>query len=147
MNRRHMFKLTFTILAMSVIGTGLSHANQTHIVQMKRNIFSPAYLEVNVGDTVRFVNVQGSHNTESIKGMIPPGAKPWRSKVKRPFEMTMTQEGIYGYKCTPHFAKGMIGLIKVGKDMSNLPDAQKVKLPKKAASAFEPLFSQLPKAP
>ncbi|KIC35700.1 hypothetical protein RA27_22600, partial [Ruegeria sp. ANG-R] len=59
---------------------------QVHVVEMMRgNLFSPKFLEANVGDIVRFVNVSGSHNSESIPGMIPDGVAPWKSKLRKTF--------------------------------------------------------------
>ena len=38
-------------------------------------------LSVNVGDTVKFVPSDKGHNSESIKGMLPKGAKKWKGKI------------------------------------------------------------------
>ena len=46
--------------------------------------------------------------------MIPEVAEPWKGKINEEITVTFTQEGIYGYKCQPHFGLGMVGLIQVG---------------------------------
>ena len=34
------------------------------------------------------------------------------------------KEGVYGYKCTPHYILGMVGLVVVGSSSSNLDVAK-----------------------
>ena len=48
-----------------------------------RMVFEPAYLAVAPGDTVTFVPASKGHNVETIKGMIPDGAKKFKSKIKK----------------------------------------------------------------
>ena len=54
-----------------------------------RMVFEPAYLAVAPGDTVTFVPASKGHNAETIKGMIPDGARRpvrprhYRSDVRR----------------------------------------------------------------
>lgn len=108
-----------------------------------KNIFKPAFLKINPGDTVKFVSANKGHNTQSIKGMIPEGAEKWKSKISKDFEITFDVEGTYGYKCTPHYAMGMVGVIVVGNGNGNLAAAKSKKAPKKAAKAFEALYAQV----
>lgn len=79
-----------------------------------RNVFKPAFLKIAPGDTVEFISVKKGHNSQSIKGMIPKGVKKWKSKISKDFSLTLTEEGFYGYKCTPHYGTGMVGMIVVG---------------------------------
>lgn len=80
---------------------------KTHTVEMitdkGQKIFAPMYLKVAVGDTVRFVNASTNHNTESMRGMIPEGAARWNSKLEKTFDLKVTHEGVYAYRCTPHY--------------------------------------------
>ena len=107
-----------------------------------KNIFKPAFLKINPGDTVKFISVNKGHNTQSVKGMLPDGAKKWKSKISKDFEITFDVEGTYGYKCTPHYSMGMVGMIVVGDGSGNLDAAKGAKAPKKAAKAFKALFEQ-----
>jgi hypothetical protein len=34
--------------------------------------------------------------------------------------VTITEEGLYAYKCTPHFGVGMVGLIVAGDSLENI---------------------------
>lgn len=145
MNRR---TLLTTIAALVLLPAALQAEPKTYVIEMitegGRKYFEPKYLEVAAGDTVRFVNVSGRHNTESIRGMIPDGVTPWRSALKETFDLTLTQEGVYGYKCSPHLSNGMIGLIVVGDPSSNLEAAKSVSLGRRNDAIFEELFTLVP---
>ncbi len=91
--------------------------------------FEPAFLKIAPGDTVTWIATDKTHNTESIKGMTPEGGQTWKGKVNEEVSVTFTQEGVYGYKCTPHYAMGMVGLIQVGENPPNLEGAKSVKHP------------------
>jgi pseudoazurin len=58
------------------------------------------------------------------------------------YVLTLTAEGLYGIKCTPHYAMGMVALIQVGAPV-NLEAAAAVVQKGKAKSRFEPLFAQV----
>ena len=91
---------------------------------------------------VKFVVADKGHNSESVKGMLPEGAEPWKGKINEELTVTFDVEGIYGYKCTPHFAMGMVGLIQVGEGTANLESAKTAKLPGKAKSRMAELTAQ-----
>jgi pseudoazurin len=78
-------------------------------------VFEPAYLKVAPGDSVKFVATQKGHNAESIAGMAPAGAAAFKGKIDEEFTVKFTKEGVYGYKCLPHFGMGMVGVVQVGK--------------------------------
>ncbi len=112
-----------------------------------RNVFKPRLLKIKPGDTVRFKTVQKGHNSESIKGMIPDGAKKWKSKISKDADVTFDKPGIYGYKCTPHYSLGMVGLIIVeGEGMTaNLEAAKAVKQRGKAKKIFDEIWAEVEK--
>lgn len=107
------------------------------------NVFAPDILRVQSGDTVTFIPTDTGHNTASKRGMIPEGAEPWNSAMDEKFSVTLTLPGVYGYICLPHYEMGMVGLIIVGDDMSNMEAATKTRHPGAATSAFRELFHQL----
>lgn len=119
-----------------------SEGTQTHVVTAQGLIFEPLVIEINPGDTVAWRNMS-THNSESIDGLIPEGTEKWNSPMSQNYERTFTQEGIYVYKCTPHFGAGMGGAIIVGKPV-NLEQIKNVdatgaagRLVRKAISAAE----------
>ena len=105
-------------------------------------VFQPDHIVAAPGDTIRFVPTDKGHNVETIKGMLPDGAEAFKSKFNETFEITLTTEGVYGVKCMPHYAMGMVALIEVGKPV-NVEDAKAVKQTGKAKAVFAELFGQV----
>jgi len=106
--------------------------------------FDPAFVQVEPGDTINFVPTDKGHNAETIKGMIPAGAQKFKSKINKEFSVTLTESGVYGIRCTPHYGLGMVGLIVVGTP-ENVEEAGavSVKVPPKAKKVFADVFTQL----
>ena len=77
-------------------------------------VFEPGFLKVNVGDTVHFKSVDMAHNSESSVGLIPVNASGWKGNINEDISITLTEEGVYVYQCTPHLILGMVGVIQVG---------------------------------
>ena len=97
----------------------LSSFSEDHVVKMLNAgkegmmVFEPAVLSIKKGDTVKFVATDVAHNSSSVEGMIPEGAEPWVGALNQDIEVTLTEEGVYVYQCTPHNMMAMIGVIKV----------------------------------
>ena len=76
------------------------------------NTFSPKTPTINVGDTVRWTLMGGSHNVNSDTGLFRSGnvSTSWG-----PFEFTFNSAGTFGYHCEAHGAAGfaMFGTITV----------------------------------
>ena len=102
--------------------------------------FEPQQLKIQPGDTVHFVAKDKGHNVESIDGRLPDGATPFKGAINQDVTVTFTKPGVYGFKCTPHYGMGMVGLIVVGDPSSNLQKAEAVNHPGKAKPAFVALF-------
>lgn len=105
-------------------------------------VFEPALVKIAPGDTVTFVPTDKSHNVESIPGMIPAGAKPFKSAMSQPLKVTFSQAGVYGFKCMPHYAMGMVGVVMVGNGAANKAAAQATNHPGKAKQVFTGLLNQ-----
>ena len=80
--------------------------------------FTPAFLHVSPGDTVRFVAQDKSHNAESIPELTPAGAALFKGALNNDVVVKFTRPGLYGYRCAPHFAMGMVGLVEVGRPVN-----------------------------
>jgi pseudoazurin len=76
--------------------------------------FEPDYLVIKPGDTVKFIATDPGHNAATIAGMIPGEGKKFVGKINQEIEVTLTDEGIWGIKCSPHYTMGMAMLIQVG---------------------------------
>ena len=81
-------------------------------------IFEPAVIKVSKGDTIHFKAVDVSHNSATIKGMIPDGAIAWNGEINRDISVTLDTEGVYVYQCDPHVMMAMIGVIQVGEPVN-----------------------------
>lgn len=104
----------------------VSGEGQVHVVTAQGLKFEPLVINIQVGDTVAWENMS-SHDTQSMEGLIPAGAEPWHSGMGENFQHTFTVEGIYVYKCTPHFGAGMGGAVIVGNPV-NLAEIKATKV-------------------
>lgn len=104
--------------------------------------FDPQLLKIAPGDSVHFVAVDKDHNAESIPDMVPQGASAFASSVGQDLKVTFTVPGVYGYRCTPHGALGMVGLIVVGAPV-NEDNAKQASVPGLAHRTFAKLFDTL----
>lgn len=107
------------------------------------NVFEPALLRINVGDTVTFLATDEGHNSASKRGMIPEGAEPWNGAVDEELTVEFKVPGIYGHICVPHYEWGMVGLIVVGDDLHNLAAVKKLRHPGTARKNFRALLKEL----
>ena len=106
-------------------------------------VFEPAFVKAAVGDTVTFVATDKGHNVEAIADMLPAGVETFKSKMGEDYVLTLTAEGLYGVKCTPHFAMGMVALIQVGDAPANLEAAKTAKMAKKARERMDAAIAQV----
>lgn len=83
----------------------------THEIQVANFQFTPSSLNVNVGDTIKWVWISGSHTTTSTS--VPNGAASWNNPMNtnnKTFLYKITAAGTYSYDCIPH-APDMAGTI------------------------------------
>lgn len=93
----------------------ISHSETTntkvHVVTMEGMRFDPKVLEINVGETVRWVNLSNStHNVVSYDKSFQSTMLPTKGDV---FEHTFRITGESVYFCQPHKLMGMKGKIIV----------------------------------
>ena len=123
---------------------------ETHIIQMlnkapggTRMAFYPNFLKAAPGDIIRFEATDKGHSVQSMDGMLPDGVEGWKGKLNKSLEITVTEPGVYGYKCQPHFGLGMVGMFVVTGAPANLETAKAVKVRgRKPKKAFKKLFEQ-----
>jgi pseudoazurin len=82
-------------------------------------VFSQEVVKVEAGDTVTWRPSSKGHNVEMISS---PNKMKFKSKNGKQAKITFETPGIYYYWCTPHKGMGMIGLVVVGNDLSNLEE-------------------------
>jgi pseudoazurin len=135
-----------TVAALAI--TGAAAAAEIEVRMLDKGtegvmVFEPSLVKVEPGDTVKFVGVSKGHNAESIKGMMPAEAAPFVGKVNQDIAVKFEKPGVYGVKCLPHYAMGMVALIVVGTP-ANADEAKAVLHPGKAKQVFATLFGRLP---
>lgn len=133
-------------LGTAMIFTGVANAAEIEVQMLNRGakgamVFEPDLIVAAPGDTIRFIPTDKGHNVETITGMLPAGAEPFKSRYNKEFSITLNAEGVYGVKCSPHYAMGMVALIQVG-EPANSDDAKAVKQTGKAKAVFTELFDQ-----
>lgn len=110
-----------------------------------RMVFHPRIVTVNPGDTVKFIATDKAHNSASVKGMIPEGVAPWNGKINQDVEVTFDKPGVYGYRCTPHAAMGMVGLVIVKGEgaLDNLEEAKGVKQRGRTKKIWDDIWAEV----
>ncbi|MEJ0230768.1 pseudoazurin (plasmid) [Klebsiella michiganensis] len=141
-------KLSLKVLCLLTIAS--SAFAETHEVLMKNRgsagpmVYEPDYLEIQPGDTVKFIRKHKSHNAASIAELSPAGSFVFMGKIDEEIEVKYDNAGFYGIKCTPHYAQGMVMLIKVGD--ATLPDSYRAfKAPGIADKRFQEIYARIDK--
>ena len=101
----------------AVVDEQVAATGQIHIVTAEGLKYAPLVINIAVGDTVAWENMS-SHDTQGMAGLVPEGTELWHSGMGENYQRTFLKEGIYIYKCTPHFGAGMGGVIIVGKPVN-----------------------------
>ena len=142
---KRAFLLAAPILALALSGAFAAE----HEVQMLNKgeagmmVFEPAFVRAEPGDVIRFVPTDKSHNVEAIEEILPEGVEAFKSALNEEYTLTVTEPGLYGVKCTPHFAMGMVGLIQVGDAPANLDAARTARMSKKARERMDAEIAQV----
>ena len=105
-----------------------------------RMVYSQEVAKVDVGDTVTWLPVSKGHNVEIISA---PNKMKFKSKNSKEATITFDTPGIYYYWCTPHKGMGMIGLVIVGDDLSNIDDIASAKAVGKSKKKLKNLLASL----
>lgn len=105
------FKKSVFIL-MSLLLMSSLHTQATKVtINVQNFFFSPSTFSINLGDTVVWNWINGTHTTTSLT--IPGGAVAWDSPIStstKKYTYVPAVVGTYNYKCTPHFVtQGMQG--------------------------------------
>ncbi|MGB8623578.1 MAG: pseudoazurin [Paracoccaceae bacterium] len=138
---------TLMMTAALALTAGAASAETFEVQMLNRGeagvmVFEPAFVKAQPGDVIHFVPTDKGHNVESIDGMLPDGVEEFKTKPSKDFELKVDQEGVYGVKCTPHYAMGMVALIQVGEPV-NLDDATAVQQKGKAKASMADLIAQV----
>ena len=143
-----MFRTLASTLALSMALTGAAAAENFEVQMLNRGdagtmIFEPAFLRIALGDTVTFLAADRGHNAESIPEMTPEGAEGFEGRINEEVVATFDTEGVYGIRCKPHFAMGMVMTIAVGEDVQAPDSFLEGRIPRSAKARFEEQIASL----
>ena len=141
--------MRFTLAAILIaIGMSTAHAEDITIEMLNKRddgakmAFSEDITRIGIGDTITWVPSSKGHNVHFIAG--PDGWDlPKKSKNNKEVAMTFDTPGIYLYQCTPHATAGMIALVVVGDDLSNLEDITSMKMRGKSKKKMKQILGEL----
>ena len=140
-----MFKYLFLII--SFISISFSSSAETIEIDMvnklgkEKMVYSIKVAKIDIGDTIIWKSVDKGHNVEFVE--MPKGVKKFKSKISKDAEYKFEIPGIYLNVCTPHKSMGMIGLVVVGDNLSNLDKIKKAKMGGKSKKIFKELLKEL----
>ena len=104
--------------------------------------YSEDIARIDVGDTITWLPKSKGHNVQFIAG--PEGWElPKKSKNNKEVAITFDTPGVYMYQCTPHATMGMIAMVIVGDDLSNLDDIKAMKMRGKSKKKMKAILADL----
>ena len=114
--------------ALIVVSSAAAFAETIEIQMLNVNeagdkmVFSQELIRAELGDVIKFVPTDKSHNAQSVKNALPEGQKKFKGKMNKEIEYLVTEAGLTAVVCQPHQTMGMVALIVVGNDVSNAQD-------------------------
>lgn len=114
--------------ALIVVSSAAAFAETIEIQMLNVNeagdkmVFSQELIRAELGDVIKFVPTDKSHNAQSVKNALPDGQKKFKGKMNKEIEYLVTEAGLTAVVCQPHQTLGMVALIVVGNDVSNAQD-------------------------
>jgi pseudoazurin len=142
-----MKKLLSTVAVLATLSTSAFAADTTLEMLNKRDdgakmVYSQDITRIDVGDTITWVPADKGHNVEIIAA--PEGFDiPKKSKLNKEVAITFDTPGVYLYQCTPHKSMGMIALVVVGEDTSNLDAVADAKVRGKSKKKLKELLGDI----
>jgi len=134
------------LLILTLTFSSLAHAKTVEIEMLnklgkEKMLYSVKLAEVDVNDKIIWKSTTKGHNVEFV--VMPKGVKKFKSKINKDATYEFKVPGIYLYQCTPHKAMGMIGIVVVGNDKSNLDAVEKAKMRGKSKKVLKELLKGL----
>lgn len=124
MNPMSTLKSIALLLGVMMLSANLTQAGEVYEIDQLTDMsaatpeqfyrFEPNYFWIKPGDSVRFLNSVGNHTVKSVRGIWPEEIDQIDIEHEPQYEITLTEPGIYGFKCKVHNRHGMFALIIVG---------------------------------
>lgn len=121
-----MSRLVVAAVLGALVVTSGGYANSAgaaeHVIKMMNKneagqtmVFEPDFVKAEPGDTIKFEPTDKNHNSESVKEIWPEGVPLVKGAYSTVVEFKTDKDGIYVFKCLPHYGMGMIAVVQVGK--------------------------------
>ena len=107
-----------------------------------RLAFENEILSISSGDSVTWLPVDKGHNIEMVAS---PNNLEFSSSAGEEVTLKFEDPGIYYYRCSPHKSAGMIGLIIVDNNYTNIEQIKSSNAPGRAKIKLNSLLELLPK--
>ena len=142
------FTLLFTLITLLFLQNESISATYDVDMLNKRDdgekmVYSTDVLHVNLNDTVTWLPTTKGHNVEFIEAPESADLPKKPSKVNKEFSYTFNEPGIYLYQCSPHKSMGMIALVVVDGNLSNIDDIASTRVVGKCKKKLKELLSSL----
>ena len=123
-------KLTHQILmagAITLVTVSAPHVASAaeHIIEMRNKddagnlmVFVPGFVKAEVGDTIKFVPTDKGHNAQSVPNIWPADVPEVKGPFSKEVVFKAEKDGLYVFKCLPHYGMGMVALVQVGKPVN-----------------------------
>lgn len=112
--------ITLGAFAISPVANAAEHIIEMHNKDDAGNlmVFIPSFVKVEPGDTVKFVPTDKGHNAQSVPKAWPEGVPEVKGDFSREVTFKADKDGLYFFKCLPHYGMGMVALVQVGKPVN-----------------------------
>lgn len=98
------------ILFLGLVSNAFAEEYEVRAVGVK---FDPMFVILQPGDRVSWTNMP-AHLIETIDAMVPEGTEKIQTELGVDVSFVFDNEGVYVYKCTPHWGARMGGILLVG---------------------------------
>ncbi|EXL01353.1 plastocyanin/azurin family copper-binding protein [Aquamicrobium defluvii] len=109
--------LVSALMLASLLVCAPAFAEMHEVKMLNRNasgpmVYEPDFLQIALGDTVKFIRTTSGHNAATVESMVPKGHEGFLGKINEEIEVTLDKQGFYGIKCSPHYGipRGLISL-------------------------------------
>lgn len=101
------------VLAGAIFAVSLPAHAETIEVKGAGVKFAPEYIKAKVGDVIAFRNM-ATHFVEPVEGLWPESAPKMHSENGADYDYVIEKEGVYVFKCPPHWGARMGAVLVVG---------------------------------
>lgn len=105
--------------------------------------FEPNYLWLEPGETLHILNSLGNHTVTSLKGIWPEGVEPVDIAHQANTQLTLTQEGVYGFRCKVHGRHGMYAIVVVGSPEPNRNNIELTNVSRRGIKLVQQLLNKV----